>query len=404
MNSFSRRWGVPIVILTLGTPQLLSCGQSGHADGESGGTTSPSRGGSAGDTDAGSSSTPSGARGNLGGEGGAASGMDGGAGADADSGADAGAAGASHGGSWVVADLGPGRCLALNDQGDVLGIDPQNVTFIQHDGGARRSLGVFQAGAAAVGVAIAANGDVAGYSEGPNGRTAIEYLQGAWQAVPGLGSPWSAAIGIGEQGEVAGVSGTQTPGETQAFVVAGGAASALPLPTTRSSAAYLVGVGGRVAGILETVAQQTHAFLISNGTLRDLGTLGGTNSVPLAMNQRGDVVGAAQTSSGDRHAFFVQLGGALRDLGVPAGAVTSEARGVDDHGRIAANAYDAQGLSRPVVFVAGAAPIELLPSRSASPYVSAYVAAMSASGRIVGWGVLRDQVSDVVRCLSWSQP
>lgn len=44
-------------------------------------------------------------------------------------------------------------------------------------------------------------------------------------------------------------------------------------------------------------ATQTHAFLWQDGMMQDLGTLGGPDSGPYAMNQRGQIVGIATTDS-----------------------------------------------------------------------------------------------------------
>ena len=46
-----------------------------------------------------------------------------------------------------------------------------------------------------------------------------------------------------------------------------------------------------------------HAFLYSNGTMTDLGTLGGTGSEGLAINDSGEVVGVTQTKAGTSESF-----------------------------------------------------------------------------------------------------
>jgi probable HAF family extracellular repeat protein len=58
----------------------------------------------------------------------------------------------------------------------------------------------------------------------------------------------------------------------------------------------------------------THAFLYSNGTMRDLGTLGGKYSHPNSMNARGQVVGTSSiTGDGSSHAFLYS-DGTMMDL------------------------------------------------------------------------------------------
>jgi probable HAF family extracellular repeat protein len=60
-----------------------------------------------------------------------------------------------------------------------------------------------------------------------------------------------------------------------------------------------------------------HAFLYSNGTMDDLGTLGGTNSQGLGINLSGQVVGLADTKTGS--SSFLWNGKTMTDLG-PMGA------------------------------------------------------------------------------------
>jgi len=68
------------------------------------------------------------------------------------------------------------------------------------------------------------------------------------------------------------------------------------------------------------------AFLLSNGTMRDLGNLGGSSSAA-ALNGVGDVVGSASTSTGT-HPFLFQ-NGKLSDLGIPSGFNSGAATGVN---------------------------------------------------------------------------
>ncbi len=78
-----------------------------------------------------------------------------------------------------------------------------------------------------------------------------------------------------------------------------------------------------------------HAFLWSNGTMTDLGTLGGTFSEARAIDSTGDVVGTSTlsgTSFNPTHAFL-DHNGKMKDLGTLGGSCSS-AYGMNDFGEV----------------------------------------------------------------------
>jgi len=78
-----------------------------------------------------------------------------------------------------------------------------------------------------------------------------------------------------------------------------------------------------------------HAFVWSNGTMTDLGTLGGNFSAGNAINLSGQVVGSAQTNTGVSHAVMWN-GGKITDLTTTAlsGLSSASVAGINDSGQI----------------------------------------------------------------------
>jgi probable HAF family extracellular repeat protein len=76
------------------------------------------------------------------------------------------------------------------------------------------------------------------------------------------------------------------------------------------------------------------AFEWSNGTMTDLGTLGGNSSQGVAINGSGQVVGTSQTSTGAEDGFLWS-NGTMTDLGPNIAPAA-----VNDNGQIVANAAD----------------------------------------------------------------
>lgn len=114
----------------------------------------------------------------------------------------------------------------------------------------------------------------------------------------------------------------------------------------RDSHAYAIDDHGRVAGESDVPpgrlhAVGSHAVLWRDGRILDLGTLGGTESRALGMDGRGRVVGSSRVVLGRRgrmvseavHAFVWEEGLGMRDLGTLGGR-NSVARAIDGRGRI----------------------------------------------------------------------
>jgi len=93
---------------------------------------------------------------------------------------------------------------------------------------------------------------------------------------------------------------------------------------------------GDIVGGGDTGFAAFHAYLLSEGTSFDLGTLGGNESEALAVNRRGQVAGHGRIGGGGaltKHAFFIAEPGRMLDLGTLGGA-TSIAHDVNDLGEV----------------------------------------------------------------------
>jgi probable HAF family extracellular repeat protein len=121
--------------------------------------------------------------------------------------------------------------------------------------------------------------------------------------------------------------------------------SLLDLGTLGGTYSYALAVNdlGQVVGGSATAAGFNHAFFWSPaGGIVGLGTLGGKFSEAVAVNLRGQVIGRSYTESGASHAFFWTAAGGMVDLGTLGGSY-SEARSIDDQGQVVGVSTTASG-------------------------------------------------------------
>lgn len=305
------------------------------------------------------------------------------------------------GSGYEIGELGSGRCLQINAAGQVLGVDENNVPFVTTTDGERTSLGI-RGEASTVGLTINEAGTVFGYEDDlDRGRIPVQHDGTSWSEVPGVGE--LASITHAAPGDrLVGFRYLETG--PRSVLLEGGEEQSLPLPDRIHTA--FGASQTRVVGMFETEAGETHGYVVEEEKLVDLGTLGGPNSNALAVNEAGDVVGVAETSDGSVHAVVRYAGESKwTDLGLPEGALSTNARGVDKSSRVGGNILRSDGGETPVVFERGKDPLEVMPvDEQERPFSSAHIAAVAADGRLVGWGLPQSQNAEdsPLRCMVWT--
>lgn len=98
---------------------------------------------------------------------------------------------------------------------------------------------------------------------------------------------------------------------------------------------------GQVVGHAQDASyEQYGVFWDTDGSVVDIGGLGGDQTWTSAINNRGQVVGVSRVSAGGPyHAFLWSLDGGMTDLGTLEGATESFAYGINDVGQVVGSAH-----------------------------------------------------------------
>ena len=157
------------------------------------------------------------------------------------------------------------------------------------------------------------------------------------------------------------------------------------------------GSGSCESSILPGPAVTPHAVLWENGTVTNMGSLGGTvntdvpgiGTIALSINNRGQAVGAAALSGNMAgHAFlWSRKLGHMLDLGTIQGDVVSAALGINDEGKVVGPSLDSDGNPRAFLFSKGTMKDlnALVPPDSAIYMLIPY--AINSEGEVAGFGV-----------------
>ena len=249
--------------------------------------------------------------------------------------------------------------LGINALGEVVGYTVTNPpfsyqAFIYQDGQLVYPTGIYEA------TAINDPGQITGYRLSDDSSVVFRYVQGhlVFQEVIQVGELGNA---INNRGQVVG-SGLLFQGEyiDHAFLYSDGRIRDLGTlgAVTNESYATALNDKGQVVGYADIVPYvSTHACLYSRGTIQDLGTLGGAYSFALGINNLGVIVGISYHAGygpGDDVFFsantraFVYIAGQMYDLNElvvanPAGWTLAQAVGINDFGQIAVTGVSSGG-------------------------------------------------------------
>ena len=168
-----------------------------------------------------------------------------------------------------------------------------------------------------------------------------------------FGTRWTSgsAAAVNARGQIVGTNGT-AGGKQHAFLWQNGTMLDLGTLGGRDSGASAINASGQVIGTsLTSAPQHVHAFIWEDGKMTDLGTLGGKSSRPRALNDRGQVVGESFTAGGMVHAFLWQ-NGKMTDLGTLGGS-DSFASGINDRGQVVGSSSTANGAQHAFLWQSG---------------------------------------------------
>jgi probable HAF family extracellular repeat protein len=242
----------------------------------------------------------------------------------------------------------------MNDLGTLGGLNSQEQWAVKDNRG-------LIVGAAETSATDPFNEDFCGFDANsgvpPTGLVCLGFMwqDGVMTALPTLGGNNAQAIGVNNRGQMVGMAETGIQDANcsapQVFDIEAviwrpgvGEIHELP-PLSGDTSSWATGINDRqqVIGLSGDCVSPNfnryglvpqHGVIWQNGTVTNLGSLGGTGVFPSAINARGQVVGQGTLSDGITVHTFLWQKGVMTDLGVLPGDSGSFAFGLNDRGDV----------------------------------------------------------------------
>ena len=145
------------------------------------------------------------------------------------------------------------------------------------------------------------------------------------------GYEYSYGGGVNAKGQTSGILSDKEFEKIHGFFCTSGG-KMMDIGTLGGDLSIAVGINdeGQVAGSSLTAKDTVMGFLWSNGKLTPVGALGGQNSIAAGINNKGQVVGLAETGRGEAHPFLWK-DGVMKDLSTVCPGVFSMVTAINDN-------------------------------------------------------------------------